>query len=171
MPKHQTMASAGQTTGPSPRPTDLARMDEVIAWVSTHGRLLQERSADRSERSMARWLYLRRREAAGGTLDPTDSEGLPRVPGCLENLGQARDDARWHEQLARLEAYREDGNEWPRHQDTELEHALGVCINTPPYRRRHTDAKFSGQGDVSQALTPADTDSAADRREHRRHMR
>ncbi|MFM9432964.1 hypothetical protein ACFDR8_003885, partial [Arthrobacter sp. MP_2.3] len=63
-------AAAGVAPVPYPSPTDLARMEEVIAWVSAEGRLPDGRSGDRAERSMARWLSGRRREAAEGTLDP-----------------------------------------------------------------------------------------------------
>ena len=69
--EHQ--AAAGAAPVPYPSPTDLARMEEVIAWVSAEGRLPDDRSGDRGERSMARWLSERRREAAEGTLDPAYS--------------------------------------------------------------------------------------------------
>jgi hypothetical protein len=74
---HQAAASA--KTGPSP--TDLARMDEIIARITAEDRLPRDRSEDKGERSMARWLSDRRREAAEGTLSP----GLQR---------RARPDAR-----------------------------------------------------------------------------
>ncbi|WP_261792275.1 hypothetical protein [Arthrobacter sp. PM3] len=48
-------------------------MDDVLLWVSAEGRLPEEGSTDRAERSLARWLYLRRREAAAGALDPVYS--------------------------------------------------------------------------------------------------
>jgi hypothetical protein len=52
--EHQAATSAAQTTGPSPR--DLARMEEVTAWITAEGRQPRSRSTDRHERSMARWL-------------------------------------------------------------------------------------------------------------------
>ena len=96
------------------------------------------RSGDRGERSMARWLSARRREAAEGTLDPAYSDGLARVPGWADNRREAEDEARWHHRLAQLVAYREEGNDWPRHQstDSEREHTLGVWIHTQRYKRR-----------------------------------
>ncbi len=85
-------AAAGAKPGPSP--TDLARMEDFVAWVSAEGRLPEGRSPDRDERSMARWLSGRRREAAEGTLDPAYSRGLARVPGWAENRREIADEAR-----------------------------------------------------------------------------
>ncbi|MET1153135.1 helicase-associated protein, partial [Arthrobacter sp.] len=110
--EHQT--AAGAAAVPHPSPTDLARMEEVIAWVSGEGRLPEDPAGDRGERSMARWLSARRREAAEGTLDPAYSSGLSRVPGWLENRREVEDEARWHHRLAQLAAYRAEGNDWPR---------------------------------------------------------
>jgi hypothetical protein len=134
--EHQ--AAAGPAPVPCPSPRDLARMDGFLAWVSANGRLPEGRSADRGERSMARWLSLRRREAAGGTLDPAYSNGLARVPGWADNRREAADEARWHQRLARLVAFPEEGNDWPRHHDyaSEREHTPGVWIHTQRYKRR-----------------------------------
>ena len=113
-------------------------MEEVIAWALAEGRLPVGRSGDRDERSMARWLTARRREAADGTLDPAYRDGLTRVPGWLENCREVEDEARWHHRLAQLVAYREEGNDWPRHRnaDSEREHTLGVWIHTQRYTHR-----------------------------------
>ncbi|CAH0327170.1 hypothetical protein SRABI128_05834 [Microbacterium sp. Bi128] len=43
---------------------------------------------------MARWLSMRRREAAEGTLDPAYSDGLDLVPGWLKDRRESEDDAR-----------------------------------------------------------------------------
>jgi hypothetical protein len=131
-------AAAGPAAVPCPSPRDLARLDEIVAWVLAEDRLPNGRSGDRRERSMARWLSLRRREAAGDTLDPAYSDGLARVPGWADNRREAADDLRWHDPLARLMAFREDGHDWPRHHDhdSEREHTLGVWIHTQRYKRR-----------------------------------
>ena len=123
---------------PHPSPTDLARMDEVLSWALAEGRLPEGRSGDRGERSMARWLSERRREAAEGTLDPVYSSGLSRVPGWLENRREVEDEARWHLRLAQLVEFREEGNDWPRHRktDSDREHTLGVWIHAQRYKRR-----------------------------------
>ncbi|WP_223987926.1 helicase associated domain-containing protein [Arthrobacter sp. NicSoilB8] len=134
--EHQAAAGAAPVLHPSPK--DLRRMEELIAWVKAEGRFPEDRSGDRSERSMARWLSGRRREAAEGTLDPACRDGLARVPGWADNRREAADEARWHHRLAQLAAYREEGNDWPRHKDceSEREHALGVWIHTQRYKHR-----------------------------------
>jgi hypothetical protein len=131
-------AAAGAAPSPCPSPRDLARMEEVITWVTAAGRQPEGRSGDRGERSMARWLAARRREAAGGTLDPAYSAGLSRVPGWLENRREAADEARWNQRLGQRLAMREEGHDWPRHHHyaSEREHTLGVWIHTQRYKRR-----------------------------------
>jgi hypothetical protein len=134
--EHQ--AAAGADPVPSPSPTELARLDEVIAWVSAEGRLPDGRSGDRGERSMARWLSGRRREAAEGTLDPDYRDGLAQITGWPENRRKVEDEARWYERLAELVDFRLEGNDWPRHHDydSEREHTLGVWIHAQRYKRR-----------------------------------
>jgi hypothetical protein len=84
--EHQ--AAGGAVPVPYPSPGDLARMEEVIAWVSAEGRLPDGRSGDRGERSMARWLSGRRREAAEGTLDRPTAPALPRCRGGSKTAGK-----------------------------------------------------------------------------------
>ena len=137
--EHQAATVA--TPVPYPSTTDLARMNELIVWVKAEGRLPSDRSGQRGERSMARWLSVRRREAAEGTMDPAYREGLAQVPGWLGNRREAEDEARWHARLAQLVDFRHEGNDWPRHKDcdSEREHALGVWIHTQRYKRRRGD--------------------------------
>jgi hypothetical protein len=134
--EHQAAASAAAV--PSPSAADLVRMDEVIGWVTAHCRFPVGRAADRDERSMARWLTRRRRDAAHGALDPAYRDGLARIPGWLENPKEVADAARWHDRLAQLAAYRQEGNDWPRHQGpgSKHEHTLGVWIHTQRYTCR-----------------------------------
>ncbi|SDL39152.1 Helicase associated domain-containing protein [Arthrobacter sp. ov407] len=131
-------AAADAAPGPYLSPTDLACMDELITCVKAEGRLPRDRSGQRSERKMARWLSVRRREAAEGTLDPAYSDGLAQVPGWQENRRESADEARWHRGLDQLAAYREEGHDWPRHHayDSESEHTLGVWLHTQRYTLR-----------------------------------
>lgn len=85
-PAHQ--AAAVTQAGPSP--ADIARMEEGIAWIMVEGRLPRDRSEDKGERSMARWLSERRREAAEGTLSPAYRDGLARVRSGQGTPGQQR---------------------------------------------------------------------------------
>ncbi|WP_248761234.1 helicase associated domain-containing protein [Pseudarthrobacter sp. SSS035] len=79
--------------------------------------------------------------AAAGTLHPTYRDGLARVPGWDTNPRHAADEARWHDRLAQLVAFRAEGHDWPRHHDydSDREHALGVWIHTQRYTRRAGD--------------------------------
>ncbi|WP_326960467.1 MULTISPECIES: helicase associated domain-containing protein [unclassified Arthrobacter] len=134
--EHQ--AAAGAVPVPHPSPTDLARMEEVITWLSAEGRLPDGRSGDRNERSIARWLAVRRREASEGTLDATYRHSLAQVPVWAENRRKTADETRWHDRLAQLVSFRQEGYDWPRHHDydSEREHTLGVWIHTQRYKRR-----------------------------------
>lgn len=134
--EHQ--AAVGAAPVPFPSPKELVRMEEVIAWVTAEGRLPVGRSSDRGERSMARWLSGRRREAVDGGLDPVFKDGLARLSGWDENRREVEDEARWHDRLAQLAAYRQEGNDWPRHQksDSDREHTLGIWLHTQRYTRR-----------------------------------
>jgi hypothetical protein len=129
-------AASGARTGPSPG--SLARMDEVITWIRSEGRLPRDRSEHQEERSMARWLSERLREAADGTLSPACRDGLAPVPGWAVNPRAAADEARWHDRLAQLADFRAEGNAWPRHHHyaSEREHTLGVWIHTQRYKHR-----------------------------------
>jgi hypothetical protein len=122
-------------------PVNLARMEEVISWATDEGRLPRDRSDDKGERSMARWLSDRRREAAEGTLDPAHRDGLDQVPGWQENRRESEDEARWHRRLAQLVDFREEGNDWPRHKkcDSEREHTLGVWVHAQRQKHRRGD--------------------------------
>jgi hypothetical protein len=130
-------AAAGAAPVPCPSPTDLPAW-RSFSWVSAEGRLPHGRSGDRGERSMARWLSGRRREAAEGTLDPAYSGGLARVSGWVENRRKVEDQSRWHERLAVLVDFRLEDNNWPRHHDydSEREHTLGVWIHAQRSKRR-----------------------------------
>jgi hypothetical protein len=137
--EHQAAAGAKS----SPSPADLARMDEVIAWITSEGRLPRDRSEDKSERSMARWLSDRRREAVEGTLRPAYRDGLAQAPDWIRNPRAAADEVRWHDRLAQLAAFRAEGNDWPRHRHyaSDREHTLGVWIHSQrqKYRRGNLD--------------------------------
>ncbi|MCU1532996.1 MAG: helicase-associated protein [Arthrobacter sp.] len=129
---------AGAAPIPCPSPRDLARMEEVIAWISAAGRLPHGRSGRTADGAVAVRASARSRR---GTLDPAYSEGLARVPGWAENRREAADEARWHDRLAELAVFREEGNDWPRHHDydSEREHTLRVWIHAQRYKRRRDE--------------------------------
>jgi hypothetical protein len=141
-PELETAHQKASSTKSSP--SRLARMEEIINWVTDEGRFPRGRSEDKVERSMARWLSDRRREEADDTLDPAYRDGLAQVPGWVRNQRKATDEARWHDRLAQLSNFRAEGNDWPRHRHyaSDREHALGVWIHAQrqKHRRGELDA-------------------------------
>jgi len=137
-PELEATHLAAAETGAGPSPGGLARMEEIITWVATERRFPTERSENKGERSMARWLSDRRREAAQGIVHPTYVGGLARVPGWDWNPRTAADEDKWHERLAQLIDFREEGNDWPRHKmcDSEREHTLGVWVHAQRQKQR-----------------------------------
>ena len=83
---HHTAAGAAPVPYPSPK--SLARMQEITAWISAGGRLPRGHAEHRDERSRARWLAERRREAAQGILDPAYRADSPRFRSGTETTGQ-----------------------------------------------------------------------------------
>jgi hypothetical protein len=127
--EHAAAAGTGSATVPS---KGRERMDQLIALVRSKGQYPSSRSPDLAERTLAGWLGRRRREAAAGTLAPAIRDGLACLPDWQEPARAAAGQARWQARLAELAAYREAGNDWPRHKntDTDLEHALGVWLHS-----------------------------------------
>lgn len=125
------LEAAHRTAGAAPSPAAVARMEEVIAWVTEAGRLPRGRSDYQAERSMEAWIRQRRSEAAAGTLHPSYRDGLARIPGWDTNARTAADEARSQARLVELVRYRAQGKDWPRHRayETEQKHALGVWIH------------------------------------------
>jgi Helicase associated domain len=125
------LEAAHRAAGAAPSLVAVARMEEIIDWVTDAGRLPRGRVADQAERSMEAWIRQRRSEAAAGTLHPSYRDGLARIPGWDTNARTAADEARWQARLAELVRYRAGGNDWPRHHeyDTDEEHVLGVWIH------------------------------------------
>lgn len=132
------LQAAHRAAAAPPAAAAVARMEEVIAWVTAAGRLPRGRSEDQTERSMEAWIRQRRSEAAAGTLHPSYRDGLARIPGWNTTARTAADEARWHARLAELRRYRAEGNDWPRHQKyaTEQEHTLGVWIHVQRQKLR-----------------------------------
>jgi hypothetical protein len=132
------LAASGTGTAAALSPAALARMDQIIAWVTAEHRFPRDRSENKEERSMPRWLFDRRREAAKGTLHPAYSEGLSGVPGWNWNPRTAAEEARWHRRLAQLVDFREEGKNWPRHKkcDSEREHTLGLWVHAQRQKHR-----------------------------------
>lgn len=110
----------------------LQRMNELISFYRTEGRLPAAHAASRREQSLSSWLYRRRREAAEGRLSPTLREGLAVIPGWDQaSSRKAEDEARWQRRVREVSAFRKATGEWPRHQKTDdpVERKLGVWLH------------------------------------------
>lgn len=75
-----------------------------------------------------------------GQLDPLYREGLEAIPGWFQQTRTARDEAQWNDRLFQLVAYREAGNDWPRHKSkaNEAEYCLGIWLQ---YQRTKSAAR------------------------------
>ena len=123
---------AGAAPVKVPSDTSLQRMHDVISFYRMEGHLPAAHAASSIEQALASWLYRRRRESAAGTLSPALREGLSVIPGWDEaSPRKAEDEARWHQRLGEVEAFRKAGGEWPRHQKTDdpVERTLGVWLH------------------------------------------
>lgn len=99
--------------------------------VQQTGRFPSRTAESTSERTLAAWLQRRREDARAGTLATAYRDGLAGLPDWLTPPRAETDEARWQERLKALVAYREAGNDWPRHTAviTGEEHELGVWLH------------------------------------------
>lgn len=107
-------------------------LDDVLALYTAEGRLPTTRGASARERALGIWLHRRRQEAARGALSPVFREGLEAIPGWHKpSTRKADDEARWKQRLAEVAGYRASGNDWPRHNKTDVteERILGVWLH------------------------------------------
>jgi hypothetical protein len=123
----------------------LEQMKQIVNMVQQTGRYPSRSAESTAERTLAVWLQRRRKDAWAGTLAPAFKEGLDVLPGWERKPRAAADEERWRERLAALKAYRDVGNDWPRHKAiiTGEEHDLGVWLHTQRYKQRRgeLDAK------------------------------
>jgi hypothetical protein len=106
-------------------------MQQLVAMVEETGRYPSRTAESTAERSLAAWLQRRREDARAGTLAAAYRDGLAVLPGWLTFPRAEADETRWQERLKALVAYREAGNEWPRHKAViaGIEHELGVWLH------------------------------------------
>lgn len=112
--------------------TTLQRMQDLIAFYRTEGRLPAGHARSTREQTLAGWLQRRRRESAAGTLSPALREGLGVIPGWDQAPSQkAEAEARWQRRLKEVRGFRKANGELPRHQKTDdpLERTLGVWLH------------------------------------------
>lgn len=115
-----------------PSDTALQRMQDLISFYRTEGRLPAAHGKTSREQTLANWLYRRRRESAAKTLSPVLREGLSVITGWDQaSPRKAEHEARWHQRLRELKAFCEASGELPRHQKTDdpVERTLGVWLH------------------------------------------
>jgi hypothetical protein len=127
----------------------LRNLDDTIALYRAEGRLPSSSSPSTRERALAQWLTRRRQDHDRGTLSPTYSDALQKIPGWEQRPRKDNDEKRWHQRLNELTAYMNTGNDWPRHKktDTEEERVLGMWLHIQrmKYRRNELDQDKEAQ--------------------------
>lgn len=128
------------TTVP-PRVTTAGRrnLHDVLEFQRVEGRLPSTGGSSPRERALGIWLHRRRQEAAQETISPIYRGGLDIIPGWETPSTKRNDDeARWHKRLAEVSDYRGAGNDWPRHNKTnvEEERVLGVWLHVQRINHR-----------------------------------
>ncbi|WP_311380822.1 helicase associated domain-containing protein [Arthrobacter sp. ISL-28] len=143
-------AAAAQKTTHAATVQGLERMRQLVALVQETGRYPSRTAESTAERTLATWLQRRREDARAGTLAPAYCDGLSVLNNWITPPRAEADDARWQERLKALTAYRDAGNDWPRHKAviTGEEHELGVWLHIQRSKLR------KGELDPAKALAP-----------------
>ncbi|TSE17861.1 helicase-associated protein [Arthrobacter sp. KBS0703] len=125
-------AAAALKTAHTATAAGLEHMRELVDFIQSTGRYPSRASTNDSERSLAAWLQRRREEARDGTLALAYRDGLAALPDWQTPPRAEADEAKWHQRLAALTAYRAAGHDWPRHKATTtgVEHDLGVWLHS-----------------------------------------
>jgi hypothetical protein len=144
------------TTPPLPSPQWLAYCDELVRFLSEHGRPPRLNISDVAELSLARWVGRQRTAARNGSLDPSWRRALDRAGNWQESARTQRDDARWRARLDLLSEFKSNEGRWPsyRHYANESERILGTWLHQQrqgafnvsllPEKRKLLDAAVPG---------------------------
>ena len=145
--------AAAQKTTHAATARGLERMRQLVEMVQEKGRYPSRTAESTAERSVAAWMQRRREDARAGALAPAYRDGLAGLPDWLTPPRTETDEARWQERLKALVAYREAGNDWPRHKAviTGEKHELGVWLHlqrskTAPRRAGSSQGAGVGSG-------------------------
>lgn len=105
---------------------------DVLTLYRGEGRLPTTWGSTARERALGIWLHRRRLDAAKGVLSPIYKEGLEVIPAWHHaSTKKADDEARWKQRLAEVSGYLAGGNDWPRHNKSNVkeERVLGVWLH------------------------------------------
>ncbi|TLM80778.1 helicase associated domain-containing protein [Pseudarthrobacter sp. NamE5] len=125
-------AAALPEKAPGPSEAALQRMQDLVSFYRTEGRLPLAHAKSPQEQTLSSWLYLRRRDSAQGTLSPAFRDGLDVIPGWDQaSPKKTEDEARWQKRFQQVKDLRAAGCDWPRHQKTPdtAERVLGVWLH------------------------------------------
>lgn len=117
----------------------LRNLRDVVAYFEAKERLPSTGGKTARERALGAWLHRQRQLSAAGTISPTYREGLSVIPGWDAGPSyRDRHAAQWEQRLRELVDYRAAGNEWPRHQKTDVVHerTLGIWLHGQRISRR-----------------------------------
>jgi hypothetical protein len=119
----------------------LQNLRDTLALYKAEGRLPSSKSLSARERALATWLLRRRQDHDRGTLAPTYSDGLQKIPGWEQRTRKDDDQRRWNERLREFTDYMAAGNDWPRHKktDTEEERVLGMWLHIQRMKYRSNE--------------------------------
>ena len=118
----------------------LQNLHDTLTLYRAERRLPSTKSPSTRERTLAIWLLRRRHDHARGTLSPTYSNALQKLPDW-ELTRTSKDEARWTQRLHDTTTYIAAGNDWPRHKNTETEEErlLGTWLHTQRIKSRRTE--------------------------------
>jgi hypothetical protein len=126
-------------------------LDDILALFTAEGRLPTTAGASSRERALGVWLHRRRQEASRGVLSPIYQEALDVVPGWHQaSTKKADDEARWKQRLSQVARHLAGGNDWPRHNKTDIkeERVLGVWLHGIDHRAGRLDPAKEAQLDA-----------------------
>lgn len=141
---HQRITSAGRQN-----------LADILDLYNAEGRLPTTAGSSARERALGVWLNRRRQEAAQGVLAPIYKQALDAIPGWHHPSTKKTDDkACWKQRLAEVADYLAGGNDWPRHNKTDIkeERVLGVWLHVQ--RINHRAGRLDSAKEAQQRRDP-----------------
>jgi hypothetical protein len=126
-------------------PSWVARLNELSAFVQSHGVMPRQRGGDETETSLGRWLHAQRGKVGKGTLDPRQRAALDAVGDWDSDRRAEREAKRFPAQLIALAQFRARHKRWPTYMNRtdDQERALGVWLHT--LRQAARDGRLPAQ--------------------------
>lgn len=108
------------------------RIEELEAYVRTHGRMPRQTGGDAQETGLGRWLHAQRSKVGKGTLDTRQRAALDAIGDWDSATRPQREASRFPDQLRSLAAFRAKHRRWPtyRNREDDNECRLGTWLHT-----------------------------------------